>query len=99
MINVSDDTTGEDCIKNEDETAYKVEVQIMVGWRVHTNLELNVLKIKELIIESTPIRPLSINGVIDDQIPGHNNFKQSQFWHKYTVHQKVQNHWARVAIH
>ena len=50
MINVSDDTTVENCIKNEDETTYKVEVQIMVGWCVHTNLELNVQKTKEMII-------------------------------------------------
>jgi len=37
----------EACIENEDETANRGEVRIIVGWSADKNLDLNVLKTKE----------------------------------------------------
>ena len=50
VFKVSYDTTVEGCIENEYETAYREEVQRMVGWCTENNLELNVLKTKQMII-------------------------------------------------
>jgi hypothetical protein len=66
IIKFSDDTTLEGLIKNSDETAYRSEVQHMVTWCQDNDLELNVTKTKELIIDfrakKTPHSPLVING-------------------------------------
>ena len=68
----SDDTTVEVCIENADETAYRGEVQRMVGWCTDNNLELNVSKTKEVIVDfrrkKTHIRPLSLYGVEVEQV-------------------------------
>ena len=68
----SDDTTVEGYIENADETAYRDEVQRMLGWCTDNNLELNVSKSKEMIVDfrrkKTPIRPLSLNGVEIEQV-------------------------------
>ena len=72
VTNFSDDTTVEGFIENADETAYRDEVQRMVGWYADNNLELNVSKTKEMIVDfrrkKTPIRPLSPNGVEFEQV-------------------------------
>ena len=64
VIKCSDDATVEACIENEDETANREEVRIMVSWS-NNNLDLNVFKTKGMIIDfqrkKTPIRPLPIN--------------------------------------
>ena len=68
----SDDTMVEGCIENVDETAYRDEVQRMVGWCADNNLQLNVSKTKEIIVnfhrKKTPIHPLSLNGVEVEQV-------------------------------
>ena len=81
VIKFSDDTTVEGCIENEDEMASSEEVQRLIGWCMDNNLELNILKTKEMIIDfsrkKTQVCPPSINGVIVGQvlqIPGNHNF-------------------------
>ena len=68
----SDDTMVEGCIENADETACRDEVQRMVGWCAENNLEFNMSKTKEMIVDlcrkKTPIRPLSLNGVEVEQV-------------------------------
>ena len=58
-------------IENADETAYRDEVQRIVGWCADNNLELNVSKIKEMIVDfrrkTSPIR-LSLNEVEVEQV-------------------------------
>ena len=49
----SDDTAVEGCIENADETTYRDEVQRMVGWCADNNLEINVSKTKEMIVDFT----------------------------------------------
>ena len=49
------------CIENEYETAFREEAKRMVGWCTDNNLELNVLKTKQMIIDfrskKTTMRP------------------------------------------
>ena len=72
LTKFSDDTTVEGCIEKADETACRDEVQRMVSWSADNNLELNVSKTKEMIVDfrrkKTPIRPLSLNGVEVEEV-------------------------------
>ena len=72
MIKFSDDTTLEGLISNDDETIYRKEVEDLVGWCNANNLELNVSKTKEIVIDfrknKQPIIPLSINGENVEQV-------------------------------
>ena len=72
VTKISDDTTAEGCVENADETVYRDEVQGMFGWCADNNLELNVSKTEEMIVDfrrkKTPIRPLSLNGVEVKQV-------------------------------
>ena len=72
MTKFSDDTTVESCTENADNTAYRDEVQRMVGCCADNNLKFNVSKTKEMIVDfhrkKTPIRPLSLNGVEVEQV-------------------------------
>ena len=72
MIKFSDDTTLEGLISNDDESEYKREVEELVGWCSENNLELNVSKTKEIVIDfrknKGPTTPLSINGEVVEQV-------------------------------
>ena len=74
IFKFSDDTTLEGLISNADEQAYRDEVERLVTWCNTNDLELNVKKTKEIIVdfrkEKTPIIPLTINNeeveIVDD---------------------------------
>jgi hypothetical protein len=65
-IKFSDDTTLGGLIKGNDESVYRGEVARLVGWCSDNNLELNVNKTKEMIIDfrikKPELTPLDING-------------------------------------
>jgi hypothetical protein len=72
VIKFSDDTTMEGLITNGDETMYREEVEKMVDWCFTNNLELNVSKTKEMIIDfrknKTPLSALSVKGREVEQV-------------------------------
>ena len=77
MIKFADDTTLEGLISNNDETAYRAEVKRLETWCYDNNLELNVSKTKEMIIDFRKSRahvhsPLMIGGQEVEQVQ---NFK------------------------
>ena len=51
IFKFSDDTTIEGLITNADESAYREEVERVVDWCTNNDLELNVAKTKEMIID------------------------------------------------
>ena len=51
MIKFSDDITLEGLIHNSDESAYRGEVERLVGWCSENDLELNVSKTKEVVFD------------------------------------------------
>ena len=63
IFRFSDDTTIEGLITNADESAYR-EVERVVDWCTNNDLELNVAKTKEMIIDfrkiKTAMPPLAI---------------------------------------
>ena len=63
-MRISDDTTIEGLITNADESAYREEVERVVDWCTNNDLELNVAKTKETIIDfrknKTAMTPLAI---------------------------------------
>ena len=68
MYTFADDTTLVGLITKDDhDVAYRNEVLTLVEWCSHHNLELNVLKIKEMVVDfrrkGVVSQPLSINGV------------------------------------
>ena len=86
----SDDTTVEGYIEDADETVYRDEVQRIVGWFAGNNLELNVSKTKEIVVDfrrkKTPIRPLSLNGVEVEQVESFRFLGSSDLsWSKNTL--------------
>ena len=65
--NFADDTTMIALITNSDESEYRDQVNKLIGWCNDNNLELNVNKTKEMIVdfrrkESSPPSPLVIDG-------------------------------------
>ena len=72
VIKFSDDTTIEGLISKDDETAYRDEVERLVDWCSLNNLELNVSKTKEMIVDfrriKDPLSPLVINGESVEQV-------------------------------
>ena len=67
IIKFADDTTIVGLISAGDETEYRREVARLAAWCRENNLELNISKTKELIIDfrrkkKTDIQPLVING-------------------------------------
>ena len=67
IVKFADDTTVSGLIRGSDETSYRNEIQNLTNWCSDNNLELNVRKTKELIIDfrrgaGTEITPLIING-------------------------------------
>ena len=51
IFKFSDDTTIERLITNTDESAYRKEVERVVDWCTNSDLELNVAKTKEIVID------------------------------------------------
>ena len=51
MVKFADDTTLEGLITNDDESNYREEALKLVSWCDENNLELNVSKTKEMIID------------------------------------------------
>ena len=72
IIKFSDDTTVEGLIKNNDETCYREEVGKLVVWCQDNNLELNVSKTKEIVVDfrtNPPVlTPLTINNEDVEQV-------------------------------
>jgi len=72
VVKFSDDTTMEGLISNGDETMYRKEVANMVDWCSANNLELNVSKTKEIVIDfrknKSPLSPLSVKGQTVQQV-------------------------------
>ena len=72
MIKFSDDTTLEGLISNDNEYVYRREVEHLVKWCDNNNLELNVSKTKEVVIDfrtkSKLTEPLIINDETVEQV-------------------------------
>ena len=72
MIKFADDTTICGFIKNNDETAYREQINTTVQWCKNNNLLLNVTKTKELIIDfrvkKNEKMPLTINEQAVEQV-------------------------------
>ena len=72
VLKFSDDTTVEGLISNDDESVYREEVGRLVDWCSSNNLELNVAKTKEMVIDfrknKLPLTPLEINGELVEQV-------------------------------
>ena len=68
IFNFSDDTTIEGLITNAGESAYR-EVERVVDWCTNNDLELNVAKTKEMIIDfrknKTAMTPLAIREQVE----------------------------------
>ena len=63
----ADDTVVVGMISNNDETAYREEVEHLTSWCKENNLLLNVSKTKEMVMDFrrstvTPHLPITING-------------------------------------
>ena len=69
IFKFSDDTTIEGLITNADESAYREEVERVVDWCTNNDLELNVAKTKEMIIDfrknKTAMPPLAIGEQVE----------------------------------
>ena len=72
IIKYADDTTVLGRIENDDETAYRAEVETLTQWCQDNSLELNVGKTKELIVDFRRAKreyaPIIINGVAVEQV-------------------------------
>ena len=72
IVKFADDTTVVGLISNGDESAYRDEVERLVGWCRENNLLLNTAKTKELVVDfrrkRTAIQPLMIEGVCVERV-------------------------------
>ena len=72
MIKFSDDTTMEGLIQNSDKSAYRGEVERLAGWCSENDLELNVSKTKEMVLDfrkkKTSLVSLTIAGKIVEEV-------------------------------
>ena len=72
IIKFADDTTVVGLITDHDKTAYREEVRDLTMWCKYHNLSLNVIKIKEMIVDSRKIRnkhtSILIDGAIVEQV-------------------------------
>ena len=67
LVKFADDTTVIGLIANSDESEYRDQVNKLISWCNDNNMELNVNKTKEMIVDfkrkiSSPLSPLVING-------------------------------------
>ena len=72
IIKFADDTTVVGLITDNDETAYREEVRVLVGWCQNNNLSLNVIKTKEMIVDyrKRPSTSLGLSCLPSRTIPG-----------------------------
>ena len=68
ILKFADDTTVIGLITNSDESEYRDQVNKLISWCNDSNLELNVNKTKEMIVDfrrkkSSPPSPLVIDGI------------------------------------
>lgn len=74
IIKYADDTTVVGLIQDNEELAYREEVEHLVGWCTNNNLDLNVNKTKEVIVDfrrNQPTHtPLSIGGTDVEIVQG-----------------------------
>ena len=72
IIKFADDTTVVGLITDNDETAYREEVIDLAGWCQNSNLSLNVIKTKEMIVDymkrRTEHTPILIDGAVVEQV-------------------------------
>lgn len=72
IVKFADDTTLVGLISNGDETAYREEVQRLVGWCSSNNLLLNTSKTKEMVMDWRRKRaepsPLQMGGVCVEKV-------------------------------
>ncbi|KAK6320198.1 hypothetical protein J4Q44_G00093050 [Coregonus suidteri] len=72
IITFADDTTVEGLITDDDETAYREEVNDLAVWCQDNNLSLNVSKTKELIVDYRKRRaehaPIHIDGAVVERV-------------------------------
>lgn len=73
IIKFADDTTVVGLIKDDDESAYRDEVQHLAVWCATNNLELNTQKTKEIIVDFRRSRshahtPIYINGAVVERV-------------------------------
>ena len=72
MLKLADDTTLIGLISGDDDSAYRNEILSLTEWCSHHNLELNIVKTKELVVDfwrqrkDTP--PLSINAAVVERV-------------------------------
>ena len=66
VVKFADDTTVAGFVRRSDESDYRHQVDELVMWCSENNLELNVSKTKEIVVDfrrkTTLISPLTING-------------------------------------
>ena len=100
----SDDTTMEGGIENADETAYRDDIQRMFGWCVDNNLDLNVSKTKEMIVDfrrkKTPIHTLLLNG---EEVEQHHKKAQQRLYfprqiRRFGITQEIMIRFYRATI-
>ena len=68
MIKFSDDTTLEGLIQNSDESAYWGKVERLAGWCSENDLELNVSKTKERLLDFRKKKTLTIAGEVVEEV-------------------------------
>ena len=73
IVKFADDTTVVGLIKNNDESAYREEVQHLAAWCASNNLALNTTKTKELIVDYRRAKrcdhtPIYINGTVVERV-------------------------------
>uniref|UniRef100_A0A8C1TE67 Reverse transcriptase domain-containing protein n=1 Tax=Cyprinus carpio TaxID=7962 RepID=A0A8C1TE67_CYPCA len=73
IIKFTDDTTVIGLIRDNDDTAYREEVQHLATWCTDNNLLLNTSKIKELIVDFRKKKgsthdPIYINGMVVERV-------------------------------
>ncbi len=97
ILKLADDTTLIGLIQGGDESAYRLEVKELGVWCSLNNLELNMLKTVEMIVDFRRKAPLlspthhheqhcDCSGVI--QVPGRHNFSGPEVGQSYWVHFK-----------
>uniref|UniRef100_A0AAQ6IK40 Alkylated DNA repair protein AlkB homologue 8 N-terminal domain-containing protein n=1 Tax=Anabas testudineus TaxID=64144 RepID=A0AAQ6IK40_ANATE len=73
VIKFADDTTVVGLISGGDETAYRDEIQRLVGWCEDNNLVLNTSKTKEVIVDfrrkKSDLQSIVINGECVKRVP------------------------------
>ena len=72
IIKFADDTTVVGLIPDNNETAYREEVRDLAVWCKDNSLSLNVIKIKDMIVDyrkrRTEHAPILIDGAVEEQV-------------------------------